>query len=93
MYKIRVDKKLVNDFFFYIDNGMPTAFSSKECWRVLCTIGGMLSFLGIQEANKKRTMSIMTPGEWAGTSADTSNASTTGLVSNKKVEKGTEYHL
>ena len=44
----------------------------------------MISVLGIQEANGKRTIPSMTPGKWDGTSADSSNGSTTGLVSLKK---------
>ena len=30
VYKIRVDEKLANDLFFYIDDGRPTVFSAKE---------------------------------------------------------------
>ena len=88
VYKIRVDKRLANDLFFCIYDGRPTAFSGKEGWRALRAIGDMLRFLGIQEANRKRTMSSITPGEWAGTSTDSSNDSTTGLVSDKKWKKG-----
>ena len=84
VYKIRLDNKLANDLFFYIDDGRPTSFSAKEGWLALRAIGCMLSFLGLQEANRKRTMPSLTPGEWAGTSADSSEDSTTGLVSLKK---------
>ena len=48
----------------------------------------MLGFLGIQEANRKRTVPNMTPEEWAETSANSSNDSTTGLVSVKKLKGG-----
>ena len=85
---IRVDEKLANDLIFKIDDGRPTAFSAKEGWLSLRAIGSMLGSLGIQEANRKRTMPSTTPGEWDGTSADSSNDSTTGLVSLKKWIKG-----
>ena len=88
VYKIRVDEKLANDLFFYIDDGRSTVFSAKEGWRALRSIGRMIGFLRIQDANRKRTIPSMTSGEWDGTSTNGLNDSTTGLVSVKKWKKG-----
>ena len=53
-------------------------------------IWGMLSFLGILEENRKRTMPIKSLGEWDGTFVDGSNGNTTALVSSKKWKGGQE---
>ena len=53
IYKIRKDTRMVNVFFFYIDDGRPTAISGKKCLHALRSIGSILIFWGIQEANRK----------------------------------------
>ena len=44
----------------------------------------MLGFLGLQDACRKRTGPSQEPGEWAGTSVDSTNDSVTVFVSVKK---------
>ena len=79
-----MDEKLANDLFFYINDSRQIAFSAKEGWHTLRAIGSLRTFLESQEANMKRTTPSMTQGEWAGTSADSLNESTTSLLSVEK---------
>ena len=79
---------LANDLLFYIDNGRPSAFSGKEDWSVLCSIGSMLSLLEVQKANRKSTTPSKSLGEWTGTPVDSSNRNTTVLESYKKWKRG-----
>ena len=53
VYTLRLDTRLANGLFFYIDDGRSTSFSGKEGLRTFHPIGRILSFLRIQEANRK----------------------------------------
>ena len=51
-------------------------------------IGCTLSYLGLQDASRKRTEVSRSPGEWAGTLVETVDDRTSILVSFKKWMKG-----
>ena len=90
VYKVRADKHIASDVFFYMDDGRLTSFSAFECWKAAKRVCQMMSFLGIQDACRKRTVPSRVPGEWAGTSVDTSGEIACVYVSQAKWDKTKE---
>lgn len=54
------------DFFSYVDDIQTNGGSEHECWRVAHWVALMCSFLGIQDAPRKRRPPSQQPGPWAG---------------------------
>ena len=53
VYKVREDRKIASDVFWYIDDGRSTTPSEVECWKIARKISSTLSFLGLQDAGRK----------------------------------------
>jgi hypothetical protein len=65
--KVRAeDMRITFDFVSFVDDVRPTGPSKKECWIAGRRIGSMLSYLGIQDASRKRRDSSQSPGAWSG---------------------------
>ena len=88
VYKAREDGSIAADIYFYIDDGSPTADTTWESWKACKRACYTLSYLGLQEASRKRTGASQRPGEWAGTKVETDSGEVNQLVSQKKWIKG-----
>ena len=86
VYKVKEDGKIASDVFWNIDDGRSTAPSEGECWKVARKISSTLSFLGLQDAGRKRRGPSYSPGEWPGTMINTELGSTKVLVSDTTIQ-------
>lgn len=64
--KIRIDGELVCEFYIYVDDVRVTAPTEEEMWKAIRVISSKLSYLGIQDAARKRRPPSRRPDEWAG---------------------------
>ena len=65
--KVRKDGHLACEVYVYVDDGRFTGWSKMECWKAVQRFSSILTFLGIQDAFRKRTEPLTRPGPWAGT--------------------------
>ena len=65
--KVRKDGHLACEVYIYVDDGRFTGWSKLECWKAVQRFSSILTFLGIQDAFRKRTEPLTRPGPWAGT--------------------------
>ena len=86
VFKVREDGHIASDIFLYVDDGRPTGFSEEQCWQASRRFCSMCSYLGIQDASRKRTTPSQTPGPWAGSVVHTKDE-LVALVSQKKWDK------
>eukprot|EP00956_Cyclotella_meneghiniana_P007532 scaffold10178_cov23-Cyclotella_meneghiniana.AAC.4 len=86
VYKTRKDGHLASELYLYVDDGRPTGFSAHQCWLAARRFCSMCSYLGIQDASRKRTSPTRTPGPWAGSVVHT-DGHLVALVSQKKWNK------
>ena len=75
------------DLFTYIDNLCNTAPTSPEHWDGLHQVYSRLTWLGLQDAARKRNGPTQTPCAWAGSIEHSDGAAVTVLVSEEKWEK------
>lgn len=61
------DGHVASDFWTYIDDLRNTGPTEKECWASSRRIATICSYLGIQDAARKRRAPSQKPGPWAGT--------------------------
>jgi hypothetical protein len=86
--KIRSDDgHIAVDFCTFVDDARPTGPSRKEAWLAARQIASTLSFLGIQDAPRKRRDSSQTPGAWIGSVLRTDDGQVRLLISKDKWEK------
>jgi hypothetical protein len=86
--KIRIaDGCIAVDFCTFVDDARPTGPSRKEAWLGARKIASTLSFLGIQDAPRKRRDSSQTPGAWIGSVLRTDEGQVRLLISQDKWEK------
>ena len=71
--KVRKDGHLASEVYIYVDDGKFTGWNRLECWRAVQRFSKVLSWLGIQDAFRKRTGPSTEPGPWAGTVTHTEN--------------------
>ena len=64
--KLRRDGELATDFYIYVDDVRVTAPSEADMWEAIRVISSKLSYLGIQDATRKRRPPSRRPGAWAG---------------------------
>ncbi|KAL7490524.1 hypothetical protein ACHAWT_000141, partial [Skeletonema menzelii] len=62
-----------SEVYIYVDDGKFTGWNRLECWRAVQRFSKVLSWLGIQDAFRKRTGPSTEPGPWAGTVTHTEN--------------------
>lgn len=86
VYKQRKDGHLASELYLYVDDGRPTGYSDRQCWLASRRFCSMCSFLGIQDASRKRTSPSQTPGPWAGSVIHT-DGKLVALISQKKWDK------
>jgi hypothetical protein len=87
VYKIRKEGEIAGDLFTYIDDLRPTCPTEDECWAASHQVGSRLTWLGIQDAPRKKRRASQRPGAWAGSVIHTDNGMVTVLVSDSKWAK------
>ena len=87
VYRVREDGTMAADLFTYIDDLRNTAPTSPECWDGLHQVCSRLTWLGLQDAARKRNGPTQTPRAWAGSIVHTDGSAVTVLVSEEKWEK------
>ena len=85
--KVRFDGHLACEVFVYVDDGRITGFCREICWAAARKLASLCTKRGVQDAGRKRTGPINSPGPWAGTMCFTTDGRVTGLVSELKWEK------
>ena len=66
VFKVRFDGHLGCEIYVYVDDGKVTGWCKAACWSAASRFSKIMSKLGIQDAARKRTEPLMTPGPWAG---------------------------
>jgi hypothetical protein len=88
IYKLRQEDGLIAaDLHTYIDDNRATANSDDEAWMASSRIAKTCSWLGMQDAARKRRAPSMTPGAWAGTVIHTDGKKVEKMVSEERWEK------
>jgi hypothetical protein len=64
--------RIANDFKIYVDDVRTIGAMYAECRQASQRVASILSFLGIQDAPRKRRDPSQTPGPWAGSIVCTS---------------------
>ena len=64
--KVRSDGCLASEFYIYVDDVRITGPSEDEIWKAIRRFSSMISYLGIQDAARKRRPPTTRPGAWAG---------------------------
>ncbi len=72
--------KLANDLFVYVDDVQTTGGSEEECWQCSRAVASRYSYLGLQDASRKRRGPSQEAGPWAGSTAHTSHGRITVTV-------------
>jgi hypothetical protein len=85
--KIRQDGHLAAEIFVYVDDGRVAAHSVDLSWRSVRAYGAGCSRRGVQDASRKRTSPLQTPGPWAGTVTQTVEGKVVGMVSQEKWDR------
>ena len=85
--KIRRDGHLVADIFVYVDDERVATDSKDLTWRAGRAYGAGSSRRGVQDASRKRTSPLKTPGPWAGTVTHTTKGKVVGMVSQEKWDR------
>ena len=84
VFKIRTDGKMAGDLFIYIDDLRVAASNEVDAWEGAHQVCCRLSWLGLQDAPRKRRAASRTPGAWAGSVIHTEGDLVCVLVSDKK---------
>jgi len=85
--KIRLDGSIACDLFIYVDDLRPTGGTEEDCWKATRRTGSRCSYLGIQDASRKRRSPSQTPGAWAGSIIRTDGKAVYVSVSAEKWDK------
>ena len=84
VFRIRKDGVLAADLFSYIDDLRNTGPTELECWDGLHQVCSRLTWLGLQDAARKRNGPTLTPRAWAGSILHSDKDTVTVLVSEDK---------
>ena len=90
IFKRRDDGNIGGDLHTYIDDNRVTANNKKEAWAALSQIAKVCSWLGMQDAARKRREPSNSPGAWAGTIIRTEGEKVEKLVSQERWDKTRE---
>ena len=87
VYRVRADNTMAADLFSYIDDLRNTGPTAGECWDGLHQVCCRLTWLGLQDAPRKRNGPTQTPRAWAGSIIHSDQDLVTVLVSEEKWDK------
>jgi len=65
-YRVREDSTLASSVLIYVNDLRVTAPPAELAWKASSKIGKVCSFLGLQDAARKRREPSQSPGAWAG---------------------------
>jgi hypothetical protein len=81
VYKVRADGTIASDIVCYVDDNRVTAPTEEEAWLASSRVAKTASWLGLQDAARKRRPPSQRPGPWAGGVAYVSKTAVTQAVS------------
>jgi hypothetical protein len=92
VYKVWVNVKegsstMANDLKIYVDDVRTIGCSYNDCHQASRTVASIASFLGLQDAPRKRRDPSMTPGPWAGSIVHTTADSVMLSISQERWTK------
>ena len=93
VYRVRLDNTMAADLFSYIDDLRNTGPTAVECWDGLHQVCSRLTWLGLQDAPRKRNGPTQTPRAWAGSIIHSDQELVTVLVSEEKWDKTKSWIL
>jgi hypothetical protein len=86
--KIRDNGTIAVDFCTFVDDARPTGPTPRETWLAARRIASKFSYLGLQDAPRKRRDSSQRPGAWTGSVVRTDGGEVSLLVGEDKWNKG-----
>ena len=90
--KMRADGSLASEIYIYVDDVRITASSEEEIWKAIRRFASIISYLGIQDAARKRRPPTTRPGAWAGSMVYIDNQHVGVYIDQNKWEK-TKGHI
>ena len=81
------DNKIAADGVIFVDDTRSVGNDEAEAWAVTRNIGSTFSYLGLQDASRKRRGVSQTPGAWAGVVVWTNEDGVFNLVAEDKWAK------
>eukprot|EP00978_Attheya_sp_CCMP212_P042877 scaffold269462_cov51-Attheya_sp.AAC.1 len=87
IYKVRKDGTIAADIVCYVDDNRVTAGSEEDAWRLSSRVAKSASWLGLQDAARKRRPPSQRPGPWAGCVAYVGKDYVKKSVTQKRWEK------
>ena len=85
--KVQKDGEIASDIVQYVDDARTLALGEKRSWQAQNKMTKTLSYLGLQDAARKRRMGSQRPGAWAGSVVSTDNGVVMKSVSQERWEK------
>eukprot|EP00978_Attheya_sp_CCMP212_P031352 scaffold118127_cov59-Attheya_sp.AAC.1 len=65
VYKVRTDGSIAADIVSYVDDNRVSAGSRESAWLASSKVAKTASWLGLQDAARKRRPPSQRPGAWA----------------------------
>ena len=87
IYKQRADGHIAADVCIYVDDGRSTAKDEESAWRASSKFAKTASFLGLQDAARKRMAPSQSPEPWFGAKARTTSDSVLRSISQARWDK------
>eukprot|EP00978_Attheya_sp_CCMP212_P026662 scaffold88179_cov67-Attheya_sp.AAC.1 len=87
IYKVRCDGTIAAEIVGYVDNNRVTSSTEEEAWRASSKVAKTASWLGLQDAARKRRPQSQRPGPWAGCVAYVSKTSVRKSVTQQRWDK------
>jgi hypothetical protein len=87
VHKVKEDGTPAADFFFYVDDNWMVGNSEGKAWQAARRVASVCSYLGIQDASRKRRKASQTPGAWGGAMTSTDGDNVYVTVSQEKWDK------
>jgi hypothetical protein len=87
VFKCREDGNPAADFVLYVDDNRSVGNTRAEARLAARRVASVCSYLGVQDASRKRRSASKTPGAWAGTVILTDDLGVYVTVSQEKWEK------
>ena len=87
VFKTRNDGDPAADFSLYVDDNWAVGNNRDEAKLARRRVASVCSYLGVQDASRKRRMASQTPGAWASTVISTDGDGVFVTVSQEKWDK------
>ena len=91
VYRIRIEGDIAGDLFIYIDDLRVTCPTAVETWQGAHQVCCRLTWLGLQDAPRKRSPVSNTPRAWAGSIVHTDDDTVSVLIAQKKWVKAKRW--